>query len=71
MFFRESKRVKRAHESNESIAKANSKVALSISKHSKQFSEGEFVKNCVLKLQNTFTPKRKRTWPTFASLEIL
>jgi len=51
---------KRAHESNESIAKASLEVALLVAKHSKPFAEGEFVKKCVMKMAEHICPPKKK-----------
>ena len=51
---------KRAHESNESITKANLEVALLVAKHSKPFEEGEFVKTCVMKMAEQICPQKKK-----------
>ena len=47
---------KRAHESNQSITKANLEVGLLVAKHSKPFAEGEFVKTCVMKMAEHICP---------------
>ena len=50
----------RAHESNENAAKASYEVATLIAKLCKHFNEGEFIKDCVMKMVEKICPENKQ-----------
>ena len=49
-----------ARESNENVTKASYEVATLITKHCKPFTEGEFIKDCVMKIVKKICPKKKQ-----------
>lgn len=50
----------RAHESNENATKASYEVATLIAKHCKPFTEGEFIKDCMMKMVEKICPEKKQ-----------
>ncbi|XP_061641106.1 general transcription factor II-I repeat domain-containing protein 2-like [Phyllopteryx taeniolatus] len=50
----------RASESNENTTKASYEVATLIAKHCKPFTEGEFIKDCVMKMVENICPEKKQ-----------
>ncbi|KAF7253900.1 Adenine DNA glycosylase [Varanus komodoensis] len=50
----------RACESNENATKASYEVATLIAKHCKPFTEGEFIKDCVMKMVEKICPEKKQ-----------
>ncbi|KAL3968683.1 KRAB domain-containing zinc finger protein [Sarotherodon galilaeus] len=50
----------RACETHENITKASYEVAMLIAKHGKPFTEGTFVKDCVMKMVENICPKKKQ-----------
>lgn len=50
----------RARESNENATKASYEVATLIAKHCKPFTEGEFIKDCVMKMVEKICPEKKQ-----------
>lgn len=50
----------RARESNENATKASYEVATLIAKHYKPFTEGEFIKDCVMKMVEKICPEKKQ-----------
>ncbi|XP_072303167.1 general transcription factor II-I repeat domain-containing protein 2 [Eucyclogobius newberryi] len=50
----------RARESNENATKASYEVATLIAKHSKPFTEGEFIKDCVMTMVEKLCPEKKQ-----------
>ena len=50
----------RANDSNENITKASYEVAMLIAKHGKPFTEGTFVKDCVMKMVENICPEKKQ-----------
>lgn len=50
----------RACESKESITKASYEVAMLIAKHCKPFTEGTFIKDCVMKMVENVCPEKKQ-----------
>ncbi|XP_063781329.1 general transcription factor II-I repeat domain-containing protein 2A-like [Pseudophryne corroboree] len=49
-----------ARESNENATKASYEVATLIAKHCKPFTEGEFIKDCVMKMVEKICPEKKQ-----------
>lgn len=49
-----------ACESNESVTKASYEVAMLIAKHGKPFTEGTFIKDCVMKMVENICPEKKQ-----------
>lgn len=52
----------RASESNENATKACYEVATLIAKHCKPFTEGEFIKDCVMKMVENICPEKTFAW---------
>lgn len=50
----------RAQESNENATRASYEVATLIAKHCKPFTEGEFIKDCVMKMVEKICPEKKQ-----------
>ncbi|XP_027140791.1 general transcription factor II-I repeat domain-containing protein 2 [Larimichthys crocea] len=50
----------RARESNENATKASYEVAALIAKHSKPFTEGEFIKDCVMTIVKKICPEKQQ-----------
>ena len=50
----------RASESNDNATKASYEVATLIAKHCKPFTEGEFIKDCVMKMVENICPEKKQ-----------
>ena len=50
----------RASESNENATKASYEVATLIAKHCKPFTEGEFIKDCVMRMVENICPEKKQ-----------
>lgn len=50
----------RARESNENITTASYEVATLIAKHCKPFTEGEFIKDCVMTMVEKICPEKKQ-----------
>ena len=50
----------RACESKENITKASYEVAMLIAKHGKPFTEGTFIKDCVMKMVENICPEKKQ-----------
>nr|XP_057931891.1 general transcription factor II-I repeat domain-containing protein 2 [Doryrhamphus excisus] len=50
----------RVRESNENATKASYEVATLIAKHCKPFTEGEFIKDCVMKMVEKICPAKKQ-----------
>ncbi|CAM1292725.1 Uncharacterised protein r2_g183 [Pycnogonum litorale] len=50
----------RASESKENITKASYEVAMLIAKHGKPFTEGAFIKDCVMKMVENICPEKKQ-----------
>ncbi|XP_068110957.1 general transcription factor II-I repeat domain-containing protein 2-like [Hyperolius riggenbachi] len=50
----------RARESNENATRASYDVALLIAKNSKSFTEGDFIKECVMKMVENICPEKKQ-----------
>ncbi len=49
-----------ARESNENSTKASYEVAMLIAKRGKPFTEGEFIKDCVMKMVDNICPEKKQ-----------
>ena len=52
----------RACESKENITKASYEVTMLIAKHGNSFTEGTFMKNCVLKMVENICPEKKQSF---------
>lgn len=50
----------RAKESSENSTRASYEVAMLIAKHGKAFAEGEFIKDCVMKMAENICPEKKQ-----------
>lgn len=50
----------RACKSTENITKASYEVAMLIAKHGKPFTEGTFIKDCVMKMVENICPEKKQ-----------
>ena len=50
----------KSRESNENATKASYEVATLIAKHCKPFTEGEFIKDCVMKMVEKICPEKKQ-----------
>lgn len=49
----------RAHELNENTTKASYELAILTAKHCKPFTDGEIIKDCVMKMVENICPEKK------------